>query len=70
MPGRHAVEVVANEMIGSNAVRWLVPKKYASYETSGIVQEITGPTDNLKIELTWAGGKPFVEQFAGNEKRR
>ena len=30
-------------------------QKYANYHTSGLEVNITGPTDNLRIELTWAG---------------
>lgn len=64
--GQHAIEVSSNEPMPGNAMRWFAPKKYASYTTSGLTQEITGPTDNITIELTWSGGKPFVEQFGKN----
>jgi hypothetical protein len=66
VPGRHAIEVSATEPVGSTAMRWHVPKKYANFRTSGLTQEINGPTDNLTVELTWAGGKPFVEDFGPN----
>ena len=35
-------------------------------ETSGLTCEISGPTDALTINLTWDGGKPFIEH-AGAE---
>ena len=69
VPGRHAIEVSAVEMLGETAMRWYVPKKYARCETSGLVQEIVGPTKDLAIELTWAGGKPFVERSGSTESR-
>jgi hypothetical protein len=61
--GRHAVEVVANETLDERRMRWNVPKKYARLETSGLTKDISGPTENLTIELTWAGGQPFVEDL-------
>ena len=59
--GTHRVMVAAKEMISESEVRWLAPPKYANYSRSGLSYEITEPTDDLKIELTWDGGKPFVE---------
>jgi hypothetical protein len=60
--GLHRVKVTAAQPHGTNAVRWLAPKKYASENTSGIDIEITEPRDDLNIELTWDGGKPFIER--------
>ena len=37
------------------------PPKYADFRESGLVFTLTEPTDDLKIELTWDGGKPFVQ---------
>jgi hypothetical protein len=60
--GKHAVEVIAREPLGEDRLRWHAPKKYASSETSGLVEEITEPTDSLTINLTWDGQRgPFVE---------
>jgi hypothetical protein len=61
VPGRHRVQVSAMEILGSSKVKWLVPRKYADFRTSELEFEITEPTDDLKIELTWDGGKPFVQ---------
>lgn len=61
--GEHRVAVVANEPVGGNAIRWLVPKKYADYRTSGLTVDFTASTDSLRFDLTWAGGKPFVEKL-------
>jgi hypothetical protein len=61
--GKHKVTVMGQEAIGQETIKWHAPKKYASAATSGLEQEITGPTDSLKIELTWGGEKgPIVER--------
>jgi hypothetical protein len=60
--GKHRVRIIAAEPYGDDAVRWLAPKKYANANTSGIELEVTVPGDDLKIELTWGGGKPFIER--------
>ncbi len=60
--GSHRIEVTAGENLGENAKRWLAPKKYADATTSGLSQEVTGPTDSLVINLTWDGKAPYVER--------
>lgn len=60
VPGLHRAQVAAMEVIGGK-VKWYVPPKYADFRTSELEFEINEPTDNLKIELTWDGGKPFVQ---------
>jgi len=62
IPGVHRVEVDAAEPISSKKKLWHAPKKYFRYTTSGLTQEITEPTDSLVVNLTWDGGKPFVER--------
>jgi hypothetical protein len=59
--GRHRAQISAMEVISGSKVRWLAPPKYADFRTSELEFEITEPTDDLKIELTWDGGKPFVQ---------
>jgi hypothetical protein len=61
VPGRHRAQISAMEVISASKVRWLAPPKYADFRTSELEFEITEPTDDLKIELTWDGGKPFVQ---------
>jgi hypothetical protein len=61
--GVHRVEVDASEEISSTQKKWHAPKKYFRYKSSGLEQEIAGPTDSLVINLTWDGGKPFVERI-------
>jgi hypothetical protein len=60
--GKHAVEIIAREPIGEDKLKWHAPKKYSSIETSGLVEQITTPTDSLTIKLTWDGQPgPFIE---------
>ena len=61
--GKHTVRVAATEPVGANAIRWLVPKKYTDHRTSNLEVNIDGPTDSLRIDLTWDGGAPFVERL-------
>lgn len=61
VPGTHAVEVIAGENLSETECRWHAPAKYARFETSGLVREVTGPTADMLIELsqdTGAGGPP------------
>lgn len=59
--GSHRVQVSANQLIGETRTRWHAPKKYADYKTSGLEREVSEGTDSMLIELSWEGGKPFVE---------
>jgi hypothetical protein len=63
--GQHIATITAVESMGEHANRWHAPKKYANRAT-GVWVNIEGPTDDLKVDLTWAGSKekaPFVEKF-------
>jgi hypothetical protein len=62
VPGVHRIEVDGAELISSRERKWHAPKKYVRFKTSGLEQEITESTDSLTINLTWDGGKPFVER--------
>ncbi|WP_442482555.1 hypothetical protein [Aeoliella sp. SH292] len=59
--GTHNVEVMAREAVSETSARWHAPKKYTSHKTSGITVEIDKPTSDVEINLTWDGGKPFIE---------
>jgi hypothetical protein len=59
--GQHTVIIFGSEPIGSTKMIWHAPKKYTDASTSGVKQEINGPTENLVINISWDGGKPFVE---------
>ena len=61
IPGKHRVQISASEIISSSKMKWFAPRKYADFRKSGLEYEITEPVDDLKIELTWDGGKPFVQ---------
>lgn len=61
IPGTHRVAIVANKGMGDTALKWFAPKKYADYRSSGLTVTIDDEQEDLKIELTWDGGKPFVE---------
>ena len=65
--GEQKVSVMAAETINSNSKRWHAPKKYTSPTTSGLTAKIDGPIDSLTIELTWAGGRPYIERLTGGE---
>jgi hypothetical protein len=59
--GTHAVAVIGHETKGPTKQFWHAPKKYISTATSNLTVTVDGPTNDLKIELTWDGGKPFME---------
>ncbi|MGL4555807.1 MAG: hypothetical protein ACRC33_31955 [Gemmataceae bacterium] len=61
--GTHPVVILAGESVGPEATRWHAPKKYADDKQSNLTVTITGPTNDLKIELKWGGGKPFTEKL-------
>lgn len=64
--GTHLATVSAVESIDERSNRWHAPKRYASKLSSDLWVTIDGPTDDLKIELTWDGSKqagPFVDKF-------
>jgi hypothetical protein len=66
--GVHRVAVFGNEQLDQTRTKWHAPRKYSSYNNSGLTQEITGPTDSLVINLTWEGdeqGKPYIEVTFG-----
>jgi len=59
--GLHRVTVTAGEFVSASQTRWHAPKKYTDPARSGLTQQISGPMDDLVINITWNGGKPFVE---------
>lgn len=61
VPGKHRVQISSMEIIDGSKVKWFAPRKYADFRSSKLEYEITEPTENLKIELTWDGGKPFIQ---------
>jgi hypothetical protein len=65
--GKHSVEIEGSEMVNPDLRRWHAPKKYQDRQTSGLTQDISGPTDQLIINLTWGGEKPFDEVYQSLE---
>ena len=68
--GTHPVAVLAGESINPETMKWHAPQKYADVSTSNLTVTITGPTNDLKIELksesgikpnktNWEGGSEF-----------
>ncbi len=50
--GTHPVVILASESITPEKTKWHAPSKYADPATSQLTVTITGPIDDLKIELT------------------
>ncbi len=59
-PGEYRIAVSASEIVSEDPaeVIWRAPAKYADFRTSGLETKITGPVDDLKIDLTWEGSEP------------
>ena len=49
--GTHPVAILASESLTPETMKWHAPQKYADSKTSNLTVTITGPTDDLKIEL-------------------
>ncbi len=62
VPGVHRVSVNAGEWINDKQRKWHAPPKYFRFQTSGLTQEISEETESIVINLSWDGGKPFVER--------
>ena len=65
--GEHDLAIRAAELLSPTRMKWHAPKKYADEETSGLTVTIDGPDDALTINLTWDGGKPFVERLVDGQ---
>ena len=63
VPGTHRVAIQSNEHIGERDTRWLAPKKYKDPAASGLTVTIDKPINDLTINITWDGKKPFVERM-------
>jgi hypothetical protein len=59
--GMHTVTVTATKPINDMQTLHLIPPKYNDPATSGLAFEIDGPRSDLQVNLSWDGGKPFVE---------
>lgn len=63
MVGDYKVAITGVESLGEHAQRWHAPQKYRDAQQSGITATVDGPRDDLNFEISWGGGKPFVEKF-------
>ena len=63
--GTHPVSITASEVLSATSIRWHAPKKYGNASSSGIVVDVSESMNPVEIQLTWDGGKPFVERVAG-----
>jgi hypothetical protein len=60
--GKHSIEVLSHKIdFQAGKLLWLAPKKYSNATTSGIVVEITEPTDQLVINLESAEPLPIED---------
>jgi hypothetical protein len=63
MLGKHPVAVNAGKGINSSKMQWFAPKKYADVATSGLEIDVSGPRNDVEINLKWDGGKPYIEKL-------
>lgn len=59
VPGEHPVTIKAGEYLSETDMMWHAPRKYSRPETSDLTATIEGPRNDLVIELTWDGDKPY-----------
>ncbi|CAN5286255.1 hypothetical protein BH11PLA2_BH11PLA2_10390 [soil metagenome] len=60
--GTHKVAVNSIEHLGPGSQKWHAPKKYNDLQTSGLTVTIDKAQSDLVLNLTWDGGKPFIER--------
>ena len=65
MLGKHQVAVISKEDVNSKTVKWFIPKKYSDIITSGLEIDITGPNNDVKIDVKSEPGEkyPMIEKF-------
>ncbi|QDU26469.1 hypothetical protein ETAA8_15470 [Anatilimnocola aggregata] len=63
--GEHPVEIFSRVDVGGDRQRWLIPPKYASIKTSGLVLQVDKPNPNVVFELTWGNQEPAIEVIEG-----
>lgn len=60
--GTHKVVVNGSQMLSPYQKQWHAPPEYSRISSSGLTLEVTGSTEDAVINLTWEGGKPFVQK--------
>jgi hypothetical protein len=63
-PGTYDVIVSSIEILNDTQVRYHLPKKYGSPQTSGISKTVDEPVDSMLIELTWDGMRGSMTETA------
>jgi hypothetical protein len=63
--GEHEVSVNAGQVLTPTTRRWHAPPKYAAPATSGLSVAVSEDMQPVEINLSWDGGKPFIEKMAG-----
>jgi hypothetical protein len=63
--GTHKVTVTSTKQLSPTQMQHLIPPTYRDSSLSDLTVTIDKPTDDLKIELTWGGKQPYVEDTGG-----
>lgn len=72
-PGNYRIAVSATEYLSEAEdaeARWLVPRHYGDFRTSGLEADIQAPNESMIVELTWEGAEETdteLEAEAGAE---
>jgi hypothetical protein len=61
--GTHQIVVMASKQLSPTRTQHLAPPKYGAIGRSGLTATIDESTEDLKVELTWDGGRPYVEEI-------
>ena len=61
--GTHKVAIIGDETLGPASRKWHAPPDYADFVKSGLTLTVDKPTKDARFELSWKGGKPYVEKF-------
>lgn len=67
--GTHKVAIMGMEILSPSKIKWHAPKKYANTRTSGLTITVDGARDDVVFDLTWDGGKPFVEVSGSSSEK-
>ncbi|MEM8678836.1 MAG: hypothetical protein AAGF97_05695 [Planctomycetota bacterium] len=67
--GTHKVAIMGMEILSPSRIKWHAPKKYADPQTSGLTITVEGERDDVVFDLTWDGGKPFIESSGSSSEK-
>jgi hypothetical protein len=63
--GTHKVAITSTKQLSPTQTQHLIPPIYRQSDLSQLTVTIDKPTEDLKIELTWGGKQPYVEDTGG-----